>query len=799
MGSKARRLAGWPDHPTWMLALLCATLACGGDEVTVIPPGQQCPNGGVEITTSSGAKQVVCGSGTVSSTTLPPGDAHCPNGGTRIDVAQSDGSTASQYVCNGSSGAQSASLTPPDSPPGAFTILSGGGHGTAGPGGPGGAITAAMSSGTLGGHVKVFKTGLADASFIFPTLAASNLGSIPLTVSTGSLIVAVQPTVSCSGLAAGSYFTAADTPGPVFHCQTGGTERVSGVGVSAGATLTFQAHACPAGSGLPATACVSVEVAAAFRNGGTVTVDTSAIPGKPPLLSIAAGSFYGESGSAITLKGASGGSGGSGGFFTLDTVVAQGALWNEGTVDVSGSDAGGAGATAGSGGSATLRAYYSLYNTGIVSAQGGAASGSGGRGGAGGSVSFQSSFGGIFSRGDINASGGAGQTLGADGGEVSLTVTAGVGSVRSAGAVLVQGGSADVACSTGCAGGSGGAVKMASLSGDFISSSNITTRGGDGAGGAGGAGGDVLLSALTGLGAGGGSPVATGNLQVSGNIDARGGSGARGGAGGGVVLSLDPRTTARAQEVILLGYLSLDTSGGDGTTDGGGGGEVNVVNAPSFVEGGLGAGGGAVNYADIVTSGGSGANVGGSGGAITLQSQVDNAGTIGYVEPAFNAGTLTVNGGPGGIAGGAGGTVMLLGRTAADNEGSIVGVGGTSGGEGGPGGSCSLLSIAGAVLSHGAVQMEGGAITGSGGASLGGRGGQILLRGYSVESRANLSVRGGSGGQGTGGDGGAIAMAATSAPVSNSAATLDAHGGTGATGNGASGTLVVDGQLVPIP
>ena len=204
-----------------------ARLRWGQISLTRIAPGSQCPNGGVAISTSSGGQEVVCNGG-VTTAALPPGNPHCPNGGTRLDVTGASGTVSSQYLCNGSSGAQSASLDPPGGPAGSFTLVTRGGAGSAGAGGLGGDVRLRMAAGSLGGHVKVFRTGLTDASFIPPTVATSELGAVPLTVSSGTTVVAAKSTISCSGTPSGGAFTAADTPGPVFRCNGSGVaEQVS--------------------------------------------------------------------------------------------------------------------------------------------------------------------------------------------------------------------------------------------------------------------------------------------------------------------------------------------------------------------------------------------------------------------------------------------------------------------------------------------------------------------------------------------------------------------------------------------
>jgi len=299
------------------------------------------------------------------------------------------------------------------------------------------------------------------------------------------------------------------------------------------------------------------------------------------------------------------------------------------------------------------------------------------------------------------------------------------------------------------------------------------------------------------LGPSGGSPQATGNLYVSGDIDTRGGAGASGGAGGFVVFTLDPASAPRGQELILLGYTAIDTRGGDGTTDGGGGGAFSLANAPSFVEGGLGAGGGVVNEAEVNTSGGSGSQTGGSAGPVVLQSQIANAGTVGYIEPAVNRAGLTLNGG---IIGGEGGFATLEGRTAVDSQGAISATGGGSAqGGGGPGGVCTLLSVAGSVTSNAAIHADGGGVTGTNPVSLGGFGGTVSLQGLGVDSKVALSAAGGGGGQGTGGDGGRISLTAIAGATSNTASGYSVQGGTGATGAGAAGLFFLDGQAVPAP
>lgn len=838
------------------VVLLVLLAGCSGSKgpsvhlVQLAAGDAACPAGGVRIQVDGSPDEVVCNGSsgsndTISTTTLAPGDAHCPFGGIRVDVA-SAGKPQTQYLCNAAtshkllvrttplpvndshcvaggikiefgsdvqdngvfdpaniistqylcsidSAGQSGSLLPPAGAPGVFRIRTSGGAGSAGFGGSGGSFTAAMAAGTLGGHVKLFKTGTAVGPFQLPPAPATDLGPVSMSVASGNQIVFAQSSQSCAGLTAGSYFTAGTGTSPIFHCQTAtAIEIVTGLSIAANATVTFQGHSCSGG-----TSCLKVRVQDGCRSAGTIAVDTSAT-GLPASLSLDCGDFYSEAGSRVNLHGSSGGPGGA-----LKIQVLNGALWNQSAIDVGGDDSNLAGATAGAGGSVTFISNYSLYNTGAIAARGGAATGAAINGGAGGNVLLESSFGGLTSLGTIDSSGGNGVTSGGAGGEITLSGVGdsgvGVGTVRSLSSLTTSGGSADPSCLSGCAGGAGGPISLRASSGDLASSGSLTASGGDGAAGQGGAGGSIALQVITGNANYGGAVVPAGNLAVSGNLDSHGGNGGNGGAGGAISISLNPGNAPNVQEIALLGYAGADTSGGNGSSSGGSAGGVTLQNANSFADGNLGAGGGVVNYVTITAAGGSGAaQQGGDGGGITLQTQTSSRPTGLHPEPALNFGDLTMTGGAGFTVGGRGGFLHLYGRTAVENGGAISSVGGDAAtGRAGAGGSCIIDSDSGAVLNHGAVRVDGGKATASSTGNIGGSGGYVELRGAEAHDAIGVSARGGaSAGTGAAGTGGTIVIAGTAAPAAvDSGIVLDARGGGGSTAGGA-GNIIIDGRLV---
>ncbi|HET9597523.1 MAG TPA: hypothetical protein VFP65_18180, partial [Anaeromyxobacteraceae bacterium] len=460
-----------------------AQVVCNGatqPTVTTLPPGDaQCPAGGIVIRVSQGdgtlgPPQTICsapGGIVARSTNLAPGDAHCGAGGVKLELSSvPPGSTnfdpnniiSTQYLCNPSS-TPVGSLVAPDGPAGTTELLTRGGDGKSSTGGDGGNVSLSMLAGSLGGHVKIWKTGTATATVTMPAAPASlDLGANPLSVTTGITTVAASTTDSCTGLAAGSFYWFVDTAGAAHlrSCAagvTGAGATVTGISVSAGAQLAFSGVSCPAEPALPPTTCAKVSVAAACVNAGTITVNQGLNPAAPRLV-LTCGSFRGQTGSSIALT--------PGGFAAVNS---NGSLHNAGDIDVSQNA-----------GAIDLSAAFGLVSTGKLLAKGAP-------GGPGGAVRITGGLGGAAVSGQITTSGGDGAT-GGPAGPVSITVAPGGGSLHSAASIVAVGGVGGAAD-----GGAGGAVSLAGVNGDVVVSGAIVTAGGASQGGAGGAGGAVTI------------------------------------------------------------------------------------------------------------------------------------------------------------------------------------------------------------------------------------------------------------------------------------------------------------------
>ncbi|HEX7666964.1 MAG TPA: hypothetical protein VF407_20685, partial [Polyangiaceae bacterium] len=182
--------------------------------VTPTGPDATCTNGGVMVKSGADTNgngklddsevtdtKEICtgGSSAVLSTTtaVGQGDLNCPLGGTETQSGPDNGNgggvagdgvlqtgeiTSTTYACASLPGFFVGGFAPPPalSPQPAYTIDTHGGSSASGAGATGGGVTVNMQ-GTLGGHVRVFKTGKADAASTPPAFTP-NYGTTKLDV-----------------------------------------------------------------------------------------------------------------------------------------------------------------------------------------------------------------------------------------------------------------------------------------------------------------------------------------------------------------------------------------------------------------------------------------------------------------------------------------------------------------------------------------------------------------------------------------------------------------------------------------
>ena len=827
----------------WTLtaAFAMAAVACGDDDdnldtnralvrVGQVAPGATCASGGVEIASGADSnasgvldddevitRDTVCNgtSGTdglnalTNTIPLAPGDVGCAKGGVRVQtgIDNGDGGGTSgdgvlqageidgtQVIC--SSSLPPRTFDPPASPAGAYTINTSGGAGTTGGGGNGGYLDIELSSGSEGGHIKFFNTGVADASFTFPATIAVYFGAKPLVVAS-ALMVKGLTTNDTSGLTAGDIYTYTGSD-RVWRWTGTVSEEITGIDVQAGATLTFAMQG--------GNTSLNVFVKNDVRNGGTITTSTLADTRSRGSLRVDCDDFVGTAASLVDLHGddaAAGSDGGNGGSFYVDARdddlnnISQdhGAVYNRGIVNTSG----GAGDAGGSAGTIDIYGYVRIINTANMTAVGGRGNVS--NGGNGANIYFESSYGNAYNAGDLNASGGDGAQRGGSAGYVYLYIGY-PGDLLNSGDLTSNGGNVAAGCTVDCSAGSSSYIYFYIYGGKLISSGTLTSRGGNSPAGSAGDGGYVYFGASYDSGwTGEYQPV--GDLVVSGNIDTRGGSGTSGGSGGYVEVEWDMDSVPLQQEIQFLGYTSITTDGGDGVTAGGPGGYVYAYNDYYDDDRGYGFGGAVLNNVPVFARGGDAtAGGGGNGGYVDFETDT----YYGYQTNVLivrNDGALDLRGGNGTTGGGAGGAVYLWGYNAASNSGAInVNGGNATAGSGGAAADVSsngsgvfVLSDLGAAVNTGAITGLGG--SGGGAGSSGGDGAYVEIVGYSARNTGALDLRGGNGdaASGFGGEGGSVYVFGVFEGATNTATSIQVDPGTGNT-PGANGEVFVDAQNV---
>ena len=766
-----------------------------------------CPNGGVEIdsglddgsgggTAGDGilqsgeitSTQYVCsGSSTTGSLTtttqLASGNSHCPAGGTEIDSGLDNGAngavagdgiletgeiTSSQFVCDGIgeyTDLYVGAMTPPSGPAGASTIDTSGGVGANGSGGSAGFVNLEIDQGTLGGHAKIFNTGVVAANFTIPDIDF-NQGVIPFEVKQDTTlnIYSDQNTGLDSGddifLVAGDpnvYENVADTATPVTSLD-----------IDSGTTLTFSSN--------DGNNAISLTLQRDIRNAGAIVAPVASDGISTTSLNITVSNYYGETGSSISLDGQTA-TGGNGGSLQLEC---KGWLINRGNI----SAVGAAGDHGGAGGSLSLYTNIGagVFNTGLLTSSGGA--GANGNGGSGGTIQLSGDYAGTFNGNSLTADGGAGTTLGGSG-----------------------------ACTASrCRGGSGGEVDFTTQGGaDLLNSGSIDISGGDADNGTGvgGNGANIEINSNDSAESqNANTNLPAGSIRFSGSLTTRGGDGAIGGGGGQINFELSSNQLPLGQEIELRGYTDVIMNGGSASTVGGNGGELQVqqdnpAQSPGSNNSNYGPAGAAINYANVSVRGGDGAQ-GGTGGSVLLTTQ-RNTNFNATFEIAFNAGTIDTSGGAtstDGDGGSSGGQIEFDGISGVQNFGALSANGGSTSGANSQSigtSNINFTSDEGFVRNNGTLTADGGAATGVNGR--GGSAGSINIFGNGVINTAAITCTGGdaSDAMGIGGSGGNIQLySSVEGPSMNSGA-LDVAAGANVNDSGAAagpGSIVIDGATI---
>lgn len=726
---------------------------------------------------------------------LSYGDPNCPGGGTRVDVGFDNGAgggvanngtlepgeiQTTQYICAGN-GLRVGSFTPPAGAPGSAVIDFSGGNGTDGGGGAAGSLEGYMAQGSLGGHVKFFATGAADAGFVVATVGAPSVGSNPMNV-TADTTVFWKPDTTGAGLSAGQYFTAGTTSSPIYLWTGSAAKPVTGVTVASGVTVFFQ----PNSSGT-----TNVVLNGPFRNSGKLTTGRLSDGRSAGSLYLNVADYVGDSNSSIdmyglnaTASGQNGGSGGSLQIYAFESV--GGAVINQGPINTNG----GNGDNGGSGGYIDLEGNYEIVNTAPLSGNGGV--GAVNAGGSADYIALYSYYADVNNSGAINGSGGSGLITGG-GGAWTYLATRWVGTVRNSAPVVTRGGDVAPGCTTGCVGGSGGYAYWFVYDGAIVSSGDIDTSGGAGAGGVGASAGYIKFYSYQERS---GTPYtnsqpSTGSIIISGNLRAHGGTGAIGGAGSPVYAEIDNYRVPNGEEIQFLGYGGgINGKGGSGTTTGGSGGSFTAFNNASQLPGtGYGPGGSVLNTCNADLSGGAGgAGAGGYSGQVDFETD-HSYGFTAATEMVINSGNITTNGGAGNSGGGAR-SISFYASNGVINSGNLIANAGRGQGTtGGNAGGISLLTDIASIANSGALSASGGSST----TGTGGAGSAVVINGDTVQNSGSVTTTGGDG-SATGGVGGSVTITSVHGTTANTG-TVTTHGGHGSSANGTNGPFTLDGRL----
>ena len=753
-----------------------ATCKGGGLKVEVGPDANG--NGVLDDAEVTSTNEVCNGAGALSATTnLPIGDAQCAAGGSRFDIGIDDGAgggvaadgvlqpgevRASTLTCAGIDTPTVQSITPPASPAAQFTMNARGGDGVNG--GSGGSVYIYKNYGTIGGHIKVFKTGVASPdTTLIATPATVSLGPVAVTVNSNTT-VEVNP-ADPNALANGTLYIGSNI---LWRARSpGNDEQVTGLTINSGATLTFGV----AGSSTNPTFYSYPTVV----NAGTITTALQADNHTRLALQMYVQTYIGRPGSVIDLSAVDYDASTAGAPGRALYVYCNGACFNEGTIRTDGGD----GSTGGSAGSLELDASYLATERGSLYARGGNALGTTGSAGNGGTVRSSSGYSATVITGIVDASGGDGGQNGGSGGNVNLSAS--YGRVDSTVVITSDGGDAAPGCATSCTGGSGGTIEIRAEGGDLRHNGALSARGGAGGPGAGGGGGDIDLHSESGSAYNGNASPA-GSVYVSGNLDvaaaalpAGGPGGGSGGSGGSIDIYVDADGTPLDQEVVVLGYSLIDVSGASGSANGASGGNVQFyVDSPAYSNSYIGPDGAIVNYVDVrADAGNGGTGSGASGGDIELYAQTNETYARGF-EAIFNYGVMSANGGSGPTGAGDGGQITLYSAVRTENRGPLTANGGSAtnaSASAGSGGDIEVVADYGPGLNTATLTAIGGNSTGADGTA-GSGAGYISVFGNPSTNSGSIVANGGNANavDGNAGDGGFVDLYSPSTLVTNTGA-----------------------------
>lgn len=663
----------------WILVALLTSTGCSGPSVTRVEPGAECPAGGVRIASGSGAELICNGSngmpgatgadgpGGMNGATGPTGpggaqallrqtplaldDIRCPRGGVLVSIGLDSGGdggiasdgvlqpaevTSEQVICNGDDSSRVGSLVPPTQP-GAFSLRLNGGVGSveAGKGG-----TVIVEAGpTRGGHVKMFKTGAADASVPAPPPPASIPGHTPVIISGNVSVVASES----AGLDAGTLVVRSGILSVVG--ADGGVSTVTSLRVSQGAILTIPAELNRIRGSCIVDGRVALSAATnSFRLNlrcDELRLSPSSVidlTGHPASAAVSLFAEFVAAEGTIDVSGVSGAISRA----AADVEIQGSRILLGGTIRARGPDS--TNSTLSRPGTVRVVATSQLSSSSAIDVSAGRFLGVSGEPARGGSVTFEAP------------------------------------AVRQSGTITMNGGDATSAC-IGCIGGNGGTILVKADT--LFWNSTVLGTGGAAPTGEGGSGGDIRISRF--------GP--TGDVaQISGNIDLSGGSGELGGPGG--LLNVIERDVAPGFELSFLGYLEFQARGGSAPLAGGGG-RVDVL-FPGPVSGGAVIvttgvdlrGGNAVSLSD-------GGSTGGNGGVFYLRTRGSALDPMANWERVIVQSSVDLSGGSG-ASGGSGGSALFEGKSGVTVSG-VVTRGGAGAEVAGGGGSITLLSSAGEV------------------------------------------------------------------------------------------------------
>lgn len=713
---------------------------------------------------------------------LPLNDAACPAGGRRLDVGLDNGDgtglpdndileddevDTSFLDCNGT---MTVVVAPPSGPTGTAVLDTHGGANRSGGGAQAGDIREDSSREFVDSHLMIANTGAVDASCTPPTLTIS-LGSVPADITSNTTLALVAP-MDETNLADGEVFMRLNDSGMYRWDDTNGVaQRVTGLRVAAGVTLSLPHNAVYTTNGVGLGFENDVDVA------GTVT--TVAASGAKGALEIYARQVRFAATSSIDLRGSETD---QSGYLVLDADQDLLAL---GSIDTSGHSA----ESGGSGGDVDFEAGGAIYTGGTIVTQGGDATS--GNGGGGGSVEYEARTRLICNSADITTDGGDANGIAGTGGYINFgddCVYTSTVELRNSGDLRTRGGNEAGSCDEVCRAGDGGPITFIAVqSGSVSSSGSIDTRGGSSENAAGGDGGNVEVRP----GAYFESVEAVSVYSFSGTITTFGGDGETEGGNGGNITAFNQGSLGSGTR--FLGYASALLDGGDGSSGGGSGGDIDFSPDMDGTNGGMGL----FVYTNVSSVGGAGGTgSGGPGGSIYFDPDTNYVVRGSASEESFVVtGTIDLRGGDGG-SGGHGGDIAASDGCGPNIVTTGIRVGGTitlNGGDGATGsgersGGLYLATARGGVDVSGTIQ----AVGGEGESGVGGYFPGSSFFGAPVRFAAAFTASGGVGST-QGGNAEDVAILSVGAASSvTGAVTLTAGTGPTAASNGTVGAVRVD-------